>query len=205
VLRHAFLQRPRAIARGVTLIELMVTLVVFGLLLGLAMPVFTTWIRNSQIRAVAEGLQNGLRVAQAESLRRNRTVVFSLTNAQPGLNATAVANGRNWAVQYVPIAMDTPVAPDPFIQGGTLGEASTTVTVSSGGVTGVCFNSAGRIIAGTAATTSVPGAVCNAGQAIFIVTQPSGADIRPLRVTVDIGGRVRMCDPNRPSTAPDGC
>jgi len=209
VLSHldtASLQRLRSRARGVTLIELMITLVLLGVLFSLALPSFTTWIRNNQIRSVADSLQSGLRMAQNESVRRNRLVVFLLTNAQPALNATAVANGSNWSIQFVPQALDEPIAPEPFLQGGTLSEVSSTVQVtSSAGITAVCFNSSGRLVSATAASTGIPGVVCNAGDATFNVTQPTGAELRPLRVTVNLGGRVRMCDPARPSTAPDGC
>ena len=42
-----------------------------------------------------------LRAAQAEAVRLNEQVVLSLSNAQPALNAAAVANGRNWSIQTV--------------------------------------------------------------------------------------------------------
>ncbi|MBX3621863.1 MAG: GspH/FimT family pseudopilin [Rhizobacter sp.] len=193
-------------SRGVTLIELIVTLALFGVLFGLAIPAFTTWIRNNQIRSVADSLQNGLRLAQNESLRRNRVVVFFLTNAQPSLTATAVTNGRNWVVRYVPQAIDAPVAPEPFVQGGALSETSSSVQVtSSAGITAVCFNASGRLILADAASTGIAGVQCVAGPATFDITQPVGVELRPLRVNVELGGRVRMCDPGRPATSPDGC
>ena len=55
-------------------------MVVMALLVGLAMPSMSTWIRNSRLRAASDSLQDGLRLAQAEALRRSRQVVFSLTN-----------------------------------------------------------------------------------------------------------------------------
>ena len=69
--------------RGFTLIELMVTITLMGLLLALAAPAMLSWIRNSKIRTTAEGLQSGLRQAQAEALRRSRQVSFSLTDSKP--------------------------------------------------------------------------------------------------------------------------
>jgi type IV fimbrial biogenesis protein FimT len=189
-----------------TLIELLVTLVILAILFLLALPSFTGWVRNNQIRSAADNLQNGIRVAQSEALRRSRVVVFYLTNAQPSLTATAVADGNNWAVRYVPEVIDTVVAPEPFVQGGTLTEVSTTVQIrGSAGITGLCFNAGGRLIAGDAVSTGVGGVQCNAATGTFDITQPTGTDLRPLRIDVDLGGRVRMCDPNRPANAPDGC
>jgi type IV fimbrial biogenesis protein FimT len=191
--------------RGFTLIELIVTLALFGILFSLALPSLSTWIRNSKVRTTAEALQNGLRVAQTEAVRRNRQVVFLLTNAQPAPGAAAVANGKNWSVQYVPLALDVPAAPEPFIQGGALADVATGVQIaSSAGISAVCFNSNGRLVSGTDTSTSIPGVQCNAANAMFDVSLPTGSD-RPLRVTVDLGGKVRMCDPARPTNTPDGC
>lgn len=90
-------QRPRAvIQRGLTLVELLVAMALMVILLFLAAPNFTTWINNTRIRTVSEVLQNGARFAQAEAIRRNRSVVFYLTNAEPSLAAAAAANGSNW-------------------------------------------------------------------------------------------------------------
>jgi type IV fimbrial biogenesis protein FimT len=195
--------------RGVTLIELIVTLAVFGVLFALAMPMLTAWIRNSQVRSIAEIVQGGLRSAQQEAVRRDRTVVFFLTNATPMVGSPATAGGRNWAVQYVPTAIDTPVAPEPVVQGGRVSEVGSNRilvagTNSNGNVAAVCFNSSGRLVASTPAANGVLNATCSAALTTFDITHADGSD-RPLRVTVDLGGRVRMCDPNRPATAPDGC
>lgn len=191
-------------ARGVTLIELVVTLAVFGILFLLAVPSMSLWIRNSQVRTVTEGLQNGLRLAQNEAARRNRQVVFSLTNATPALNAVAAETGRSWSLQALPLMAGGEDAQ--FIQGGALGDVASGVTVT--GPAAICFNPLGRLIAAPSSRTGVA-ADCLVDAAnptrSFDVSLP-GSD-RPLRVTVSIGGQVRMCDPARTqsSTQPDGC
>ncbi len=200
--------RPARVA-GFTLVELLITMTLLSVLLVLAAPSFTTWIRNSQVRTVAETLQNGLRVAQSEAVRRNRQVVFYLTNDEPGLGATPAADGRNWVMRWIPLPGDTvdntPPANEPFIQGGSLADIAGGVGI--GGPTAVCFNSLGRRVANNA--TGVAGANCDADilspLAAFELTR-SGAD-RPLRVTVALGGQVRQCDPSRALDAdtPDGC
>ena len=63
---------------GFTLVELMVTISLLAILLALAAPSFSTWIRNAQVRTVSDSLQNGIRLAQAEAIRRHRQVVFFL-------------------------------------------------------------------------------------------------------------------------------
>jgi type IV fimbrial biogenesis protein FimT len=203
VLTFSLPRRCAPVARGFTLIELMVTITLLSILILLSLPSFTAWIRNSQIRTVAEALQGGLRTAQAEALRRNRQLVLSFTNATPALNATAVADGKNWSLQTVQSLDDT--GPE-FLQGGALADVASAVPITTG-VSAVCFNASGRL-SNNASGTGVPGASCAAAQTTFdIGTGMPGAD-RPLRVVLQLGGQVRMCDPNRPplsATSPDGC
>jgi type IV fimbrial biogenesis protein FimT len=68
-------------ARGLTLVEILVGLIVMSCLLLVGTPSFTRWIQEMQIRAAAESVQNGLQLARGEAVRRNRPVLFSLKNA----------------------------------------------------------------------------------------------------------------------------
>jgi type IV fimbrial biogenesis protein FimT len=195
--------------RGFTFIEVLIAITLGAVLLALGTPAFGTWVRNTQVRTVAESLQNGLRTAQAEAVRRNRQVVFLLTTAEPGLGATASANGLNWVIRWLPLPGDTvngaAPANEPFVQGGALAEVAAGVGIS--GPAAVCFNALGRRVANAA--TGVAGAACTvdaaAPLALYEITR-AGAD-RPLRVSVALGGQVRLCDPARTlgETTPDGC
>lgn len=190
-------QRPaRTKARGVrgfTLIELVVTVALLGILLALAAPGFGTWINNTRVRTVSDAVQNGVRQAQAEAVRRNRTAVFYLTNAQPSLTATAVANGSNWGIRTVSLFTGDTAE---FVNGGSLSDVAGGVTIT--GPIALCFNASGQQV-------TIAGQSCTAGATNYNVAR-AGAD-RPLRVTVSIGGRVRMCDPAKTlsATNPDGC
>lgn len=192
---------------GFTLLELLVTLTVFGLLVAAAVPPFVTWIANSRVRAVTENLQNGLKVAQSEAIRNNRVVVFALTDDAPSVNATAKAGGKSWAALSVGLlAADAPLT---LVQGGELGSSAAGVTVAardSNGVAkaSVCFDFTGRLTNPTTAT-GVAGEDCSTNDVQFNVTR-IGAD-RPLRTLVNLAGQVRVCDPNRTlsATQPDGC
>ena len=203
VTRHGRPTAARAAAaRGFTLIELMVTITLLGILISLSLPSFTTWIRNSQVRTVSEALQTGLRTAQAESVRRNRQVVMSFTNdANPTLNPTTVANGKNWSIQTVASPFINNNVTE-FVRAGVLTDVASGVSIT-GAPKAICFNADGRLMAptGSAATAD-----CVGTPAAFQVLHP--ASDRKLNVTVAVGGQVRMCDPQRPalSTAsPDGC
>jgi len=188
---------------GFTLIELAVAITLMGVLIAAGLPSFMAWIGNSKIRTVADALRDGVHRAQTEAVRLNQSVVLSFTNAEPALNAPAVAGGANWSVQTV--AQFDRVAQ--FVVGGKLSDTASNVTINTNGQTALCFNSSGRLMDN--ATPGVPGAACvtaGANPKAFDINQAK-AD-RPLRVLVALGGQIRMCDPNRPvlsATSPEGC
>lgn len=201
----------RRASHGFTLIELAVTITLLGILLAVGLPSFMAWIRNAQVRAVADSLQSGVRRAQTEAVRLNQTVVFYLTNAQPSATALApaAANGKNWSIQSVAPVANPVDRPSAFLSGGALADVASSVTISNVVASAMCFNSNGRLI--TLAATGVPGAACVAGPQTFEIKQPTvslSVGDRRLLVQVAIGGQVRMCDPDRPAlsaTTPDGC
>ncbi len=187
---------------GFTLVELMVTIALLAILLALAMPSFSTWIRNAQVRTVSDSLQGGIRLAQAEAIRRHRQVVFFLTNqATCGAGTTADAGGSSWVLRTLPLLAGDPVE---TVQCGQL--ADMTANVGIAGATALCFNSIGRQVANAA--PDVGGATCDldaSGTSTFDVSATHSD--RPLRVLVTLGGGIRMCDPAKALAAstPDGC
>lgn len=170
-------------AAGFTLIELMITIVVLGVLIMLAMPTFSAWIQNTRIRTTAESIVNGLQVARGEAVRRNSSVQF------------VMGAGSSWAVSCTVV---TPGCPDVNpIQMRATGEGSTAsiIVTPSNGLT-VVFDSFGTMI------TPVPGVGASVRFDVDVDTAVLAAsESRELRVTIDTGGNIRMCDPN--TTAPD--
>jgi type IV fimbrial biogenesis protein FimT len=204
--------RSRKSAAGFTLLEAMVTLTVFAILTVIAVPNMRTWIMNNKVRGVADALQNGLRLAQSEALRRSRQVVFVFTDtATPtAIPLAAAAGASGWAVYTVP-SMAAGLETPQFIQAGELSNASLAVTIASAPATAViCFNSAGRLVGNlTANVTAITGgAGCNqpVGAQTFTVAAAPGSD-RPMQVTLGLGGQVHMCDPNVAisDSHPEGC
>ncbi len=120
---------PRA--SGFTMIEMAVTMTIFAILVALGIPTMSTWIRNNKVRTVTDSLQTGLRLAQAESLRRSRQIVFALTNSTTPsvIPLPAVANGTSWAICTVPSMTDGSEVPT-LVQFGVLSNASANVTVN---------------------------------------------------------------------------
>jgi len=173
-----------AMPTGFTIIEVLFTVAVLGILVMMAMPTFGEWLQSQQLRSAAESTINGLQVARAEAIRRNLPVQVAFTAPRTG-----------WSVTEQP-----PVAT--FIQGRDANEGSPNaeLTITPGGATTVTFSPLGGVTAnsdGTPAITTLDiknpfGGAC----------APAGA-MRCLRVIISAGGTVRMCDPHPAVVAPD--
>ena len=191
--------------RGFSLVELLVAVSVVAILMAMAIPSFTTWIRNARVRAVAEALQSSIRLAQAEAQRRNQSVVLFRTNSKDCLTtATADATGAQWQIRSVPNPLMTDDNPE-AIQCGVLTDVSTGIQLSTPTqTTALCFAGDGRQT--TLTNPAAIGLDCTASAATYRVEPAaSSAENRPLRLDVSLSGAVRMCDPGKASTAPDGC
>jgi type IV fimbrial biogenesis protein FimT len=176
------LARPR----GFTLIELLVGIALLAIILRLALPGFSAAVQNTQLRAAAESVLDGLQSARAEAVRRNRSVSFTL------------GAGNSWTVGCAtPVAGDC----DAVLNQRSASEGATNAVVTASQVGGgttvftntLTFSGLGRVLA----TTLPAGATAQ-----IDITNPtggtcaaSGGPMRCLRVTVTTGGQVRMCDP----------
>jgi len=181
--------------RGFTLIELVVTLTVLGLLMALGMPAMGEWMGSLRIRNAAESAQNGLGKARMEAMRRNQVVTYWIvTDKTSGCALTSVA--ASWVV-----SLDDPT-------GHCADAASAAATPrlieaygASDGAGDVAVAAKASLASGGAAATSVGfngfGQVVNTGTAIARIDLSSNtvASARKLSVTISPGGAIRMCDP----------
>ncbi|MGH3884640.1 MAG: GspH/FimT family pseudopilin [Burkholderiales bacterium] len=195
------LNRPHR-SRGMTLIELLIGLAIVGLLLGIGMPAFNTFIANSKVRNAAEALQSGLALARSAAMGRNQNVEFLLTNDVVDLGTVGTiapaTNGIHWVVRVLDPATGNYelVETKSGYEGSGQSEGATSVLVAASNAT-ITFRGLGGTqgAAGTATFDfSNPGAgACH--------TTATPAPIRCLRVQVSIAGQVRVCDPS--TSVPD--
>lgn len=164
-------------ARGFSLVELMITIVVLSILVGVGMPSFVQMLRNAEIRTAGEALVNGLQRARAEAVSRNASVKFVL--------------GAGTATSYTVDYVTKPVPSDPAIDSRSSTEGSTNVTrnaLASDGTTAattITFNNLGQVIANADASVTL---------SRIDITATSGN--QNLRVVIGAGGGARVCDPN---------
>jgi type IV fimbrial biogenesis protein FimT len=83
--------RPGRTTRGLTLLELAITLAVLALAAALAAPDFSRQIANQRVRAAADAIVNGLNQARAEAVRRNTPVRFTLDTTGSGWTVSVPA------------------------------------------------------------------------------------------------------------------
>ena len=189
--------------RGFSLIELMVGIVILGVLMAMAVPRFSDWLRNARIRTSAEAIQNGLQLARAEAVRRNATVRFQLVNTIDDTCALDTA-GPHWVVSMDNPAGQCASAPSDtaaprIIQVRNRAEGSIQTLVAAG-QSALVFNGLGRLTPVPAANVAIDVSSTTGGTCVA-----SGGSVRCLRVLVSVGGQIRMCDPALPAGDAQAC
>jgi len=175
----------RALPRGFTLIELMIALAVLAFVLLIAYPTFVTLLANLRVRSVADGVLSGLQQARSEALKRNMAVTFSLDPAS--------GVGGGWQLRL----------PDnTVLQSKASAEGGLVEVMMAGGNADIVFDNLGRRLLPVAPPAVLDVDVSNPG---VDACETAGGSVRCLRVTVPVGGGVRLCDPRRPAGDPQAC
>ncbi|HEY2336989.1 MAG TPA: GspH/FimT family pseudopilin [Burkholderiales bacterium] len=176
-------RRPAA-ARGFTIIEVLISLVVLGVLVAMAGPSFFGFMQNSQIRAAANAMQNGLQVARANAIARNLQVQL------------AVGPGSGWTVSEVTSGS--------VIQTRVHEEGTPNVGVNTlpAGAFKVTFTPLGAVTVDPSGVTRMD--FVNPSGGGCETDSPAG-NMRCLRIVVTGGGSIKMCDPklDPAATPPD--
>lgn len=81
-------RQRHACCSGFTLIELMVTVVILAILLGIAAPSFQNIITNQRVSAYANELLSSAMLARSEALKNNQTVVLCASSSGTGCVGT---------------------------------------------------------------------------------------------------------------------
>ena len=189
--------------RGFSLIELMVGIVILGVLMAMAVPRFSDWLRNARVRTSAEAIQNGLQLARAEAVQRNATVRFQLVSTIDDTCALDTA-GPHWVVSMDNPAGQCASAPSDtaaprIIQVRNRAEGSVQTLVAAG-QSALVFNGLGRLTPVPAANVAIDVSSTAGGTCVA-----SGGSVRCLRVLVSVGGQIRMCDPALPAGDAQAC
>lgn len=155
--RHAT-QSPtrRPYLRGLTLVELMITISIAGILLALAVPSLQTFVSRNAMRSLANDFTLGLQRTRAEAINRNQCMVMckssTANTSQPVCDTTLDNWAVGWAVYGVP-SCDIADRPDSATEAATQAEqlvfakegtdARYTLAVQGTAVRAIMFNARG--------------------------------------------------------------
>ena len=190
--------------QGLSIIEILVTLVIIGMLMALAGPSAGVWIQNTQLRNAADSVVNGLQQAKLEALKRNKLVMFRLTDpastawdiclydyaadaCSTAAGATLFSKSAVEGSVNARVAAETGAAPNPLVA----------LAYGSGVPATFTFDPFGR---------QAPTAANNLTRIDVRNAQLSTNDERRLVILINAAGQIRMCDPKLSKASnPQGC
>ncbi len=182
---------PTARMLGFSLIELMITIVIFSIAMAYGIPGYRTWTQNTQIRNAAESIQNGMMRARAEAVKRNTSVAFEIKGADSSW-IVRVASAPTQAcnvtgLDRLPTTLDVRCANE--------GSRNVGSTVTPGGATVVTFNNFGLVVDTVDTITQIE-----------LKSTALDTTARTLLITVNKpSGSIRICDPKLAAGNPQAC
>lgn len=183
-------RRPRPwrnATTGFTLIELMVTIALMAIMLGIAAPSFVTFKRNSELTSIANNFLAALNAARTEAMKRNMFAMVMPANNDndwsQGWNVFVDTND-NGVFDSGDIVVMQQEAPPPYIT--LTGNGSTAASRSY-----VRYDGSGF---------SRPMGTNTANTTLTISRSDASSDVRQIRrIVVGLTGRPRVCTPKSSS------
>lgn len=88
-------------AHGFTIIEMMITVTVLGILSAVALPSLSTFVRDQKVKAATSDVYASIIFARSEAIKRNQNVAICAST-----DGTGCANSANWATGWI-VFVDT--------------------------------------------------------------------------------------------------
>ena len=173
---------PARTARGFTLVELAITVVVLSVMMAMAAPLFTGMTNGNRLTSNANEIVAAMQIARSEAVRRNTRTFFCESNN--GTSCTNNSPWRGWLV-FADADNDTVVDADEIVRTGVI-EVPTQV-VASPNITNsrVLFRADGLAYAGND--------MLEANMRVCLPVTNPGQNVRDINIA--IGGRIAVRAP----------
>jgi len=194
-MRYALLEICRRSA-GFTLVELLVTVVVLSILLGLAVPAFRTFMQNDQQWVQQNNLVLALNAARSEAIKQDVFGGVQVCSSTDGATCTGTAWNQGWIVLPSVNSFNPAAAPKPLQVIGAL-PPGTTLNEANGNLS-LTFLSSGVLNTGLLANPAAPVAfkMCDsrgAAHARYLQVNLMGRVVASPTVGQDLNGLALAC------------
>lgn len=162
-------------AHGFTIIEIAITLVIFGVLFAVALPSYTEWLQNARARDMTESFMSGLMQARTEAIKRGVNIRFNIVSDR---GWTISDSGSNAVITAQPVL-------------DHLGTVSVTATdAAGGGASTVIFTGLGTVLT-PAQNNLIAAPVARMDIESSVLAT---ADRREYSILLAPNGAIRWCD-----------
>lgn len=185
---------------AITLLEMLITLAVGAILLGMGMPSIAGWLRGMDVRSSAGELMGALQTARTEAIARNREIRVSLGDAQ----------GRAvWSIACVNVSATCPAR----LRGSDTPGARQVRWGASTSATSIMTARTAPLLPGQSlpgqVTFNALGAAPATGSGTDVaridVLHPADAGKHRLVVFISVRGALSLCDPAAAAGQPRYC
>ncbi|QDP02039.1 GspH/FimT family pseudopilin [Thalassotalea sp. PS06] len=183
--------------RGITLIELIISMAIIAILALVAAPSFVKNMENRNLAGAAETLYSHLQLARSESLLRSEDVVFSVA----GMDSTSWAFGINELTGCDPTVTNNAATNACVLQiddgDGTFVAANDNVLHQIDGAEFTDVTMKMQVISGTAGNsiTFDPARGTTDGARQYTLTNASGSSVQ---ISLSLIGNVKLCSDDLP-------
>ncbi|MGH8598332.1 MAG: GspH/FimT family pseudopilin [Gammaproteobacteria bacterium] len=166
LLRSSSCAGLRARSRGFTILELMVTVAVGGILSMVVIPELTSFLKNSASRQTSYDLMSSLMIARSEAIKRGSRVVLCRTENPHAPTPSCGGEAKNWSTGWLVF-----IAED----GDSEFDVGTDVLVTVGDATSNGINLRSNGVSDSSVEFRADGSLTAASTARFVICDERGA------------------------------